>query len=600
MAASTSSLWQSLDSSKREIRLLQINPARGDNSRLDGRFIITSLLDTNHNEYFAVSHAWGLAQGIKVIYLEGQEIFVSQDLYQCLTYFRHEATALTLWLDAICIHQSNLEEKASQVASMPHIFGQATHVRVWLGWDIPSVVDLVRRIVNRQGISPDIEEAEFQLLLAQVSLFNRLAWWSRLWVRQEAGLAQSMHFWYRHLSFASGDLSIFNGAWKRCIDNIWFDDIDILSIRREAAIFRNNISHVQSLRTALREGLNLSSKERALFLMSALKESRRSDVADPRDRIFGQLGVINRATLDDFLNVDYTATIASVYTEFAFRLIRFYKSLSILNQACVQHNAVTSLPSWVPDWSSRYNFAWEELRLRRRNSQSATNRCDMPPPQLRYSRDLGNLGLSGHILTKVATTGAAGDHVDYNPAALGPSGIVKTIAQWRKLLAGESKHRRRSSDQVDPAAKFARTMFRNRFRGAADSNERTLQQLNDLLDNLKQGILDPSNPAQQALDESLSSSRFFVTSDGRPGLGPLDTQPGDRLALIMGGDVPYVLRKSIRWEGERRTGSFGSQDSEPTPLYEGGVYTFVGECYVDKAMDGQVFNENEVHEIWLE
>ena len=88
-------------------------------------------------------------------------------------------------------------------------------------------------------------------------------------------------------------------------------------------------------------------------------------------------------------------------------------------------------------------------------------------------------------------------------------------------------------------------MFRNRFRGAADSNAYTLQRLNDLLDKLKQGISNPSDTAQQALDESLNSSRFLIAKDGRPGLGPLDTQPGDRLALLIGGDVPHVLRRSL-------------------------------------------------------
>ena len=78
-------------------------------------------------------------------------------------------------------------------------------------------------------------------------------------------------------------------------------------------------------------------------------------------------------------------------------------------------------------------------------------------------------------------------------------------------------------------------------------------------------------------------SRFFITNTGVPALGPLDTQPGDVLAIIPGGKVPYVLRKRLDSELE-------------------GSYTFVGECYVHGVMDGQLLQDNDFpgfSEIWL-
>ena len=38
-----------------------------------------------------------------------------------------------LWVDSICIDQSNVEEKAQQIVLMPEIFNNAWSVTIWLG-----------------------------------------------------------------------------------------------------------------------------------------------------------------------------------------------------------------------------------------------------------------------------------------------------------------------------------------------------------------------------------------------------------------------------------------------------------------------------------
>ena len=112
----------------------------------------------------------------------------------------------------------------------------------------------------------------------------------------------------------------------------------------------------------------------------------------------------------------------------------------------------------------------------------------------------------------------------------------------------------------------------------------------EALDSLKDLSLSPlysygsRRHAVVSLSDATASSRFFVTSGGRPGLGPPDMQAGDCVVVLMGGNVPYILRKS-------------QQDSESTHQ---NVYSFIGECYVHDAMDGQLFEESLVHDIWLE
>lgn len=52
------------------------------------------------------------------------------------------------------------------------------------------------------------------------------------------------------------------------------------------------------------------------------------------------------------------------------------------------------------------------------------------------------------------------------------------------------------------------------------------------------------------------------------GLGPAETQNGDVICIILGSEVPFLLR-----------------------LGDNGRYTFAGECYVHGFTDGEAFKE---------
>jgi hypothetical protein len=58
--------------------------------------------------------------------------------------------------------------------------------------------------------------------------------------------------------------------------------------------------------------------------------------------------------------------------------------------------------------------------------------------------------------------------------------------------------------------------------------------------------------------------RFFMTASGRMGLCPRSSQPGDTVAVLYGGSVPYVLRE-----------------------VQEGRWHFIGECYVEGYMFGE-------------
>ena len=81
--------------------------------------------------------------------VDGKKILISKSLSAALVriftfckdrsrYYPHEwqwGRRLHVWADAICIDQSNNEEKASQVTLMSEIYKRANKVMVYLGED---------------------------------------------------------------------------------------------------------------------------------------------------------------------------------------------------------------------------------------------------------------------------------------------------------------------------------------------------------------------------------------------------------------------------------------------------------------------------------
>jgi hypothetical protein len=117
-------------------RLLHLNPSDTTGSAsLSGR-LETIDLDA-HPSYEALSYEWGSPNKDNVLYLDGGgAIPITKSLHHALLDIRHEAATLgarTLWVDAVCINQADIEELQTQVAMMGTIYKQATRVITYIG-----------------------------------------------------------------------------------------------------------------------------------------------------------------------------------------------------------------------------------------------------------------------------------------------------------------------------------------------------------------------------------------------------------------------------------------------------------------------------------
>jgi hypothetical protein len=62
---------------------------------------------------------------------------ITKNLHQLLLHLRKSDEPRRLWIDQICINQTNLEEKSEQIRIMSEIYSGARNVMIWLGEEDP-------------------------------------------------------------------------------------------------------------------------------------------------------------------------------------------------------------------------------------------------------------------------------------------------------------------------------------------------------------------------------------------------------------------------------------------------------------------------------
>ena len=122
--------YPSLDSEKREIRLVDLLPGKGWDP-LECHLRIVSLDDKPH--YTALSYACGTGIWVPTIKIEGQQVAIKPNLGKALKRLRHPTETFSIWIDAISIDQNNDVEKAAQVAMMEQIYQGCALVYIWMG-----------------------------------------------------------------------------------------------------------------------------------------------------------------------------------------------------------------------------------------------------------------------------------------------------------------------------------------------------------------------------------------------------------------------------------------------------------------------------------
>lgn len=233
-------MLQSLQDAERQIRLLRLLPGKQDKT------VRVEMTVHNRDEapdYFAISYMWGDSPRKKLLVLNGELMAVRENCYYALWQTRIHYSGLMIWIDSICIDQTNLKEKSHQVRMMTTVYQQARLVLVCLGpvvddidhitafapelesndmdaaimstyiqrmtvrkeRDAPLPTTLTTRFLRRLEPGPDYTPSiadRFQKACQQLS---SRPYWSRLWVAQEVVLSGHKVLLYNKINLVDAD-----------------------------------------------------------------------------------------------------------------------------------------------------------------------------------------------------------------------------------------------------------------------------------------------------------------------------------------------------------------------------------------------------------
>lgn len=245
--ASCSPLYpRPLDSNKPEIRLLELLPG-DDAGQIKCRLSDGISLDDTP-PFAALSYVWGDASDTTPIEVNGLRVPVTKNLAAALhsvfscwqaIFPSRELSSFRIWIDALCINQSDLAERSHQVKLMPRLYSTAEVVLAWLGTAAAAAAEeeedtdatlrlglfLLRslnRAFYRHGLLQTWDrEAVCRLAwLHDVPLLLRedtharcwdalrhlfgLSYWRRAWIFQENVLASRLWYFYPGSSGGGG------------------------------------------------------------------------------------------------------------------------------------------------------------------------------------------------------------------------------------------------------------------------------------------------------------------------------------------------------------------------------------------------------------
>ena len=196
----TSLIYQPLQ--HREIRIITLGPGEW-NDRIACTLQKVSL-DENP-PYEALSYCWGDPKDPKkLIFLQEQPLKVTRSLETALRHLRRQDTERTMWIDAICINQNDVAERAVQVEQMQDIYARTSHLIIWVGAaseseDSDTGMETLGQLGEelKEGSYWDVDLANVSLIknldqekrgfdpkpwVAANRLFRR-DWFERVWVR---------------------------------------------------------------------------------------------------------------------------------------------------------------------------------------------------------------------------------------------------------------------------------------------------------------------------------------------------------------------------------------------------------------------------------
>jgi hypothetical protein len=395
----SSKLYQPLDPSHSEIRLITILPDKNDDA------IVSCFLETvalsDDLKFAAISYLWGDPKLTKDIFVNGILIKVTENLEAGLRHIRKlnllrfdgNSGCIHLWADAISINQDNVDEKNFQLSLMAQIYQSAKQVICWLGLPGELRVDLALKVIKSfvQPMPSNMRNRAWKLEDEEISTLRTLGlkWLTEqpgLWTNDSIGIGLGVyvnHIWRAIWIFKT--LKFWERVWilqelalpNQTTEHVCLCGEEMIQLV-DVALFFHFLSFLPKssftspeLEPSTWAALCLSPlfKNLRFSNLSLLKKrplifspfefiyvANHSSATDPRDLVYGLLGLAN---ID--IRPDYKKSTREVYIDWFSLLIRImsqYPDIFVDQGLPISAAGVglqdcndLSWPSWLPDLS---------------------------------------------------------------------------------------------------------------------------------------------------------------------------------------------------------------------------------------------------------
>ncbi|KAF5604408.1 heterokaryon incompatibility het-6 [Fusarium pseudoanthophilum] len=604
-----------------QIRLLRIFPGT-QNAVVSSHMCVVNLDD--NPTYKCLSYTWGEPGGngtdeiwskpSQTILIDGFEMPIRQNLYNALIALGQSGILGPIWIDALCINQSDIEERNSQVSQMANIYKSSEEVIVWLGHEREytrmAVACFQRLPITRRELLSDehvvLRDKSFTScnftdseLIAMTRFFTDHAWFGRTWTLQEMWLAREMTFMCGTI-YASVDVILAGSS-------IAHDSYSSRSVTED-------IQRTPGITWLMNFTYDLIAKLR-----------KEVDGTTPSPLGF-EVDYHHTTTADGYMEpvvANYSKSVQEVFSIAAAHCLlntTSWRGLSYIGDRSRYH--IPNLPSWVPDYTQA--IPWRLLQRRSEDTfKTATHQqvCieyDINSPYTIYSPysyfdtitavttaywedieghsqmiEILNLALNpfpvktfrkDNILSVVARTLTADQAGIYDYDSYDFVGQFGELA-YGMLWSSISKNPDMANHLLKhPEANLSRALFLIGIEDHRDLLSGLLHPYRHIYETEEQIELEPNLRESQVLSLKARTSliqldwgsashkrSLFRTKKGHIGLAPQTIQIGDEVGILQGAEVPHIFRRVS-----------GSETS----------LSLVGDAYVYGIMYGELEFEN--------
>ncbi|PQE18142.1 heterokaryon incompatibility protein [Rutstroemia sp. NJR-2017a BBW] len=307
-----------------EIRILHLLPSSDVESAIQCDLIREKTGDKAVTSYCALSYVWGNPQPAQPILLNGSTAYVTPNLNAALRQFRDPVNIVRLWVDALCINQNDVVERSAVVKRMGNIYNSAAEVWMWLGEeesDSNLAMELIQRVGSFIGAPPLTLKLATPVGHSSVILFLSLT-------AKPSACCLTDHI--------GNEFGLFKRCcWLVCLpyvvvlyEQLGFHSLKFLQFCNLAGVQCRtppNQFFVKVVRWPsysaeepfgrFHEGQGLL--QPTLPLLEGLFLSRSLKATDPKDHIYGILGLVDHKGLEP----DYAKSNSSLYTNVVKHLI---------------------------------------------------------------------------------------------------------------------------------------------------------------------------------------------------------------------------------------------------------------------------------------